>query len=63
MIVGTTLDINIISNTFSFNISLSLSLSRSQSFVVPAGDELIVEATQGLREWKKKLRELYIVSY
>ena len=29
--------------------------------MVPVGDELVVEATQGLREWCWKLRELYKV--
>jgi hypothetical protein len=33
----------------------------SGRIVVPAGDELLVEATQGLREWRWKLRELYVV--
>ena len=37
-------------------------LCRSQTIVVPTGDELLVEATQGLREWRWKLRELYVVS-
>jgi hypothetical protein len=32
----------------------------SRAIVVPAGDELLVEATQGLREWRWKLRELYV---
>ena len=35
---------------------------RSERIVVPAGDDLLVEATQGLREWRWKLRELYVVS-
>lgn len=35
---------------------------RSRVFVVPAEDELAIEATEGLRVWRWKLRELYVVS-
>ena len=40
---------------------LSFCVFSSERIVVPAGDELLVEATQGLREWRWKLRELYVV--